>query len=405
MRNKLFSFIGIFGFILALGMFAAPEAHAVSWQYYRSITVTSTASVASGTLSSFPMLVSSTLASWKSASNGGNIQNLVTAPNGGKEPADLVFATSAANCTSGSYLNFETESYTSSTGALVDWVNVPTVAAGSVIYVCYDASAVTTDQSHPSATWPSQYASVYHFANPNGLLNASDSTSNANNPTAFTTTGALGDTASSSIIDGGIQMSAPSNRGYVVESNVTSYGSSQSFTYEAWVNLSYDLGIYAFVIGGTGGSGEGADLALYSGASGPDKVYLFYDGGGLDVASVNTVALNSWHQIIASYATSTGNVSIYIDGQFDSSNHLSAYSGGGSNPTRIGDWSLSPSSYPFFGNIDEARISTAPLSSQWVLTEYNNEVSPATFYALGSETTFSSPSVVASMNALFFAGD
>src|SRR5205823_956562 len=94
------------------------------YQFYRSITVTSTASVASSTLTNFPMLVSSTISSWATTGNGGKIQNLCTAKNGGKEPCDLVFATSSGNCNA-TPLNFETERYVSSTGELADWVNVP----------------------------------------------------------------------------------------------------------------------------------------------------------------------------------------------------------------------------------------------------------------------------------------
>ncbi|MGB7958176.1 MAG: type II secretion system protein, partial [Minisyncoccia bacterium] len=92
------------------------------YSYERSITVTSNTNIASGTQSNFPMLVSSTLATWEPVSKGGSatIQNLCTAPNGGQEPCDLIYSASSA-CTSP--LNFETESYSSSTGALVDWVN------------------------------------------------------------------------------------------------------------------------------------------------------------------------------------------------------------------------------------------------------------------------------------------
>jgi len=37
------------------------------------------------------------------------------------------------------------------------------------------------------------------------------------------------------------------------------------------------------------------------------------------------------------------------------------------------------------GNMDEARISDVSLSPSWILTEYNNQSSPSTFYTVGSE--------------------
>ena len=83
---------------------------------------------------------------------------------------DLVYSTSSA-CAAP--LNFETESYSSSTGALVDWVNVPTMQAGQIIYACYGSPSISTDQSHPSSTWSNSYAGVWHL---NGSVNDSSPT-------------------------------------------------------------------------------------------------------------------------------------------------------------------------------------------------------------------------------------
>jgi hypothetical protein len=56
------------------------------------------------------------------------------------------------------------------------------------------------------------------------------------------------------------------------------------------------------------------------------------------------------------------------------------------------------SSYPFVignssagvrclqGNIDEVRFTNNLLSSSWILSEYNNQNSPSTFFTLGAET-------------------
>jgi Concanavalin A-like lectin/glucanases superfamily/zinc-ribbon domain len=42
------------------------------------------------------------------------------------------------------------------------------------------------------------------------------------------------------------------------------------------------------------------------------------------------------------------------------------------------------------GSMDEVRISNTVRPSGWITTEYNNQVSPSTFYTLGSATTLSS---------------
>ena len=40
------------------------------------------------------------------------------------------------------------------------------------------------------------------------------------------------------------------------------------------------------------------------------------------------------------------------------------------------------------GMLDEIRISNIARSTGWILTEYNNESSPSTFYSLGSEEVY-----------------
>ena len=193
------------------------------YAYSRAITVGSNAS---GTQTNFPMLVSSTLPSWASVAHGGHVQNVVTAPNGGTEAADLVFATSSANC-GVSNLNFETESYSSSTGALVDWVNVPSLSAGSVIYACYGNAAVTTDQSNPAGTWNSNYVGVWDL--PNGsTLSAIDSTGNGNNGTIVNSPSATGGQ-----IDGAASFNAPSLSYITIPSN--SNLQPATMTLEFWI--------------------------------------------------------------------------------------------------------------------------------------------------------------------------
>jgi len=45
---------------------------------------------------------------------------------------------------------------------------------------------------------------------------------------------------------------------------------------------------------------------------------------------------------------------------------------------------------PFNGQIDEVRILDVVLSKNWVITEYNNQNSPDTFYSFGAAETLGS---------------
>lgn len=336
-----------------------------------------------GTQSNFPMLVSSTLSSWKSAAAGGDIQNVVTAPNGNQEPADLVFANSTSSCASGSYLNFETESYTSSTGALVDWVSVPSESAGTVIYACYDASAVTTDQSHPSSTWNTSYQGVYHF--PNGTtLGANDSTANANNGTV------TGATAATGKIDGGANFSTSTTQ-YIQVPSSTAGGVNYTLTAELWEKFNTsNTNFYSYLLGQGEGICGGGQFDMFGVGAGAD--IKIDDPGGSLTSSGGTPGDGNWHFIVGTETSSS--LGIYIDG-------VSAGSIGGlSNTTSSSNIAIqignicsgfNSGTYAWQGGIDEVRYASVVQSPSWILTEYNNQAFPddsqgGTFYHVGAET-------------------
>src|SRR5213076_2975691 len=82
------------------------------------------------------------------------------------------------------------------------------------------------------------------------------------------------------------------------------------------------------------------------------------------------------------------NVQLYVNGTLAAGPTAYAYSLG-STYARIGsdnatDW--------FNGTIDEARLSNASRSADWIATEYNNQNSPSTFYNVGSAQNFPEPS-------------
>jgi hypothetical protein len=377
--------------ILALGfLFLLPKHSFASYTYYRSITVTSTTSIASGTNSNFPMLVSSTLGTFASVGWGGHVQNLTTAPSGGQEPADLVFATSSANCGTAN-LNFETESYTSSTGALVDWVNVPSESAGSVIYACYGNSAVTADQSHPSSTWNSNYVNVTHF--PNGTsLSLNDSTSNGDNWVNYNANSIP--TAVTGQVDGGAGFPFVSGSGNPQLNDANNYGYNV-IGIEIWVKILSSGSTDTTII-----TDPGPYYALRINSS--NQVYgIFYSGGTQTTG--NTSALSAgWHQIV--YTIDGSNGKIYVDGSFATS-----AAGGTIGPPNSQN---QINQYGFAGyavlNLDEVRISKSPamLSANWILTEYNNQNSPSTFYSMGSEQGGGGGGIVKRLlDMLFFSSD
>ena len=361
------------------------------YQYYRSITVTSTPSVASGTNANFPFLFSGTYSWLKTAINGGRIQNVATAPNGSSEPADLMFATSSANC-SGTSLNFETESYSSSTGAITDWISVPSLSTGTAIYACYDNTSAITDQSHPSSTWNSHYVAVYHFPTSNGL-NASDSTQYGDGGTISGATSTTGEIA------GAASFATTTDRIENLTMNAAMNGLT-SITVSAWLDPTAQ------------GGGPGFPAIVQKAQSGNDSNIYWRmkqndDGTANSTKSIgwttsftgttsnysagnNSVPYNTWTnvQMTLTNLTLTSTIPIiYINGIATTT--FTNASGTGSAPADSTHFDIAnrpTGARNFIGGIDELRVSNSVLTPSWVLTEYNNQNSPSTFYAIGSET-------------------
>ena len=206
-------------------------------------------------------------------------------------------------------LNFETENYTSLTGALVDWVNVPSLSAGSVIYACYGNSAVTTDQSHPSSTWNSSYVAVYHLlASSTGTLQTYDSTANGN---VGTISGTL--SPGSGIFAGSGEYNSGSNNSIEADSVATALATS-NITYSAWVNLSSTYTSGSEVITTLADAPSANDAYLEFGSEGlgdgQDGRLGMSDLNGSSfnsaVSSQSSFAAGTWDYVVGTYSSTGG---------------------------------------------------------------------------------------------------
>jgi hypothetical protein len=381
--------------LAAISLFALPQAHA-AYSNYRTITVTSTPSVASGTNSNFPFEVSSTVQSWESSSTGAGarIQNLCTAPpvDGSiKIPCDFTLSSSTptpsgANFTCNNPLNFEWESYTSSTGNVLVHINIPTMATSVITYACYGDATVTTDQSHPSSTWDSNYRMVLHLAT-STATNPPDSTSNINNGTS---TGGV--TATTTIIDGGANFNAAGS--YSQFTNSASLNNWSNQTVSFWMNMAAN----------SGGNGGQFDRLAEKGANNEwtitennglhdNKTTLQTPGtSGACFTTASTTADGTWHLVEAVFASSTAVDSLYVDGLLNATSSCSGVANITTGDVFLDTFGSGPGTpYQFNGLMDEFRISNIQRSPSWILTEYNNQNSPSTFYTIGAEISGSVP--------------
>lgn len=214
--KPLFPLFAFFLILIAAQFPARAQGWSNGYTYRRSVTIYHT-KVPDTDQTNFPMLFSGTYAYLATTSNGGGVTNA----NG----YDIIFTSDAAGT---STIPYERESFNATTGAVIFWVQVPTLShtSDTTIYLFYGNSSVTTDQSNKNGTWDSGYKGVWHL--PNGsTLSANDSTSNANSGTVNNATATNGQ------IDGGAAFSG-SNQDIQLGAATGDLDLTGTMTLEVW---------------------------------------------------------------------------------------------------------------------------------------------------------------------------
>lgn len=344
------------------------------FSYYRTITFDHTQVPSNQT--NIPMVVLTSLASLKTIGNGGHVSNA--------SGYDIVFSTTIDG---NSPINWETVSYSPTTGVAEYWLQVPTLSStvDTVIYMCYGCGTISTDQSNTNATWDSNYVAVYHYGSPT-VLSTNDSTSNAfNQPTAGSpsaTAGLLGGcfngTGSTYASVGGFSTS-------VVPSGTAAR------TLEAWVKC--------------GSSGPTAEALGYGNNNTGARWALFFNGGSgalvecTGVSAATTPAFvpdTNWHMYVLGADGSLGTlntnppVKFYIDNALQTLvAGASTFSTGHDGNTHMATCTIanSENNDNLTGHVDELRLSNILRTANWLTAQYNNTVSGSTTPAIGSEQT------------------
>ena len=314
-----------------------------SWAYREPITINS--GQVNGTLTNFPMLYSVTDSNLVGHTQSGGNDILFTASDGVTK------------------LNHQIETYNSSSGQLVAWVQVPSLQTGTVIYVYYGNSGAS-NQQNPTGVWDSNYAGVWHL--PNGTtLSAGDSTANGNNGTISSPTATAGQ------IDGGASFNGSSDGiSFTAISNLV-----QTYTAEFWIYSSFPHA-YMTILGGTSSFND----IYFDGTSnviGVDNGTSFSAYSTASVSGVN-VASNTWTSIAVSRSESS--ITVYKNGASVGTGTFStAY-----NVANYAEMGNAAGANYYGGKLDEVKISSNVRSAGWIQTEYNNQSSPSGFMTVGS---------------------
>ncbi len=334
--------------------------------YSDSCTITIDHSKVSGSsnLTDFPMYVEISSNSLKTVANGGSIQN----SNG----YDIAFG-DEHNTQS---LDYQVESYDATNGVLKAWVKIPVLysASNTIIKMHYGKTGISASPS-TSSVWDLNYKAVYHLNN-----SINDATSNSNNGTnngSANVTGKLGD---GRYFDG--------VNDYITASNSSSLNiTGNKITLSAWVNAPVP-------------NGDDSPF-LHKASSVNQEQYMLGIDGSASTNNINTrVTTASGH-----YRHDSGqlpaNTWTYVTFVYDgslSSNQKKVYVNGVQVATHTATGNLISTTAPlqiakradsryFEGNLDELRISDNARSVDWILTEYNNQNNPSTFYSISGCTT------------------
>lgn len=332
-----------------------------SYGYRRRITFNAAQVIGSNDLVNFPVMIR--ISGDPELSTVTTIGGKVTSTSG----YDIIFA--AADGVT--LLSFDLEKYVNTTGELIAWVKVPLLSTtvNTHIYMYYGNSSVTTNQANPSAVWADYYA-VWHFQG--GSMNdASGNGYTATNYSTTTTAGHIGDGRSNSGAQWVELTSFPNLTGDFSISAWAVTNNSALAGQRIFCDDANNTGGYAFSIGD---AGTGSLRFITRGTSPVN----------LDAPN-NSVSNALRFHVAATINTLTTQKKIHVNGiQVASGTYTGSLGTDAGNASISGEIATATleTTYRLFGFFDEVRICKRELTSDWLRTEYNNQVPGSSFYTV-----------------------
>jgi len=333
--------------------------------------------------SNFTILVSVTDAALKTVANGGHVANA----NG----YDIGFYSDSGGTIK---LKWEVEKYDGTTGQLIAWVKIPSVSSSSdtVFYLIYGDSSINTDQSDPPNTWDSNFKAVYH------LDEATGSTSKDSTGSGYNCTPTGNPTQGTGEIKGALTFNGSTQYVSAVNPSGMNFERTDPFTVSYWAkpntaSTARELAVSKIMNTGPY-TGWNCMMNGYGALQSTGVVtFDLTSNPGVSEALVHTSSATNmndgnWHlyHFTSNGSSTAAGLKIYEDGiaqatttQFD---NLTA----SIRSTADFDISGQQGGNLFNGAIDEVHVAAGARSQDWVATEYNNQSSPGTFIAMGSES-------------------
>ena len=298
----------------------------------------------------------------KGTGSGGHVQNA--------SGFDITFY---SNPDQSGILNWEVENYSSTSGTLDAWVQIPTLFTNknTNFYMFYGDSSISTFQGGAvGSNWDSNFLGVWHLGL-NGALSINDTTANQ-----ITGTNNNAVTATAGIADGAAAFASASSQSITVGSDPAILQPTAAITVEGWFNTSTASQSCGFIRKNNFGYLLGMTAGSISW-----QPFLNGNAGSTNLVKAGSWSDGNWHYIVGTYDGL--NTLLYGDsavGAIAGVGGTISYSGGS---VHIG---ANNAANFFNGSLDEMRISNVARSQSYITSTYNNINSPSTFFALGSES-------------------
>ena len=357
--------------IPAQGVFILdPSWYNSSWSYRKKLIATSSSAVIPSTQTNFPMLV-----------NLGSDSDLASKA---QEDGDDILFTSSDGVTK---IDHEIESYASSTGALIAWVEVPSLSTSTEIYMYYGNGSVG-NQQNVGGTWDSYFKGVWHMTGATSTA-IDDSTSNNND---VTTQGGDPTYNQTGRIAKAVSFDGDQDYLQVNHSTTLEPGDSEDFTAEAWIKTSADSTMMCINKRENGGTYPG--WFLYLSYSNPNaRPVISIDEGATSTNSIlsEDAADGTWQYLVG--VRSGSDLKIYRNAGTPNSTSTIITGSLASGANLVIGIGYDETNYDFNGEIDEVRFSKGTArSANWITSSYHSMNNPSGFYSLGSEESNSPPS-------------
>ncbi len=289
-------------------------------------------------------------------------------------------------------LSYQVEKYVAATGTLVAWIRLPSVntnaaASDTSFYIYFGNSAITESMQDVTGVWDSNFQAVWHLSD-----NAASTTVAESTAVTTISDGVAAANTSTKTTGGQIAEALTFNgtSDYIYQSASTAITNPQGYTLSAWVKTATASGrkIIGFESVQTGTTSTSYDRMMWIGTDG----YAYagcYTTTHIAAYSNAAVTDDNWHFITAQLDDADDHIHVFVDGVAQT---VYGTVGGACETTngywRMGsyklvNWQGGGTDGYFTGSVDEARISDTIRSADWIMTDYNSQGSPGTFYSSG----------------------